>query len=212
VQRVASSPYLAAIALFVVCYTVLGTLLYYEQVNLVRTAIGSSADRTRLFASVDLAVNALTLAIQFFLTGRLLTRLGTTAMLVALPVVSLVGFVALAAWTVLPVLVVFGVLRRAGEFAISKPTRETLFTVVAKEDKYQAKNVIDTVIHRGGDAASSWFTAGLQWLGLSLSGMAFAGVPIAVLWLATALFLGRRHEALRARHAGAPPLAAGAGA
>jgi AAA family ATP:ADP antiporter len=201
VRRIARSPYLAAICLFVVCYTVLGTLLYFQQVSLVKQAVPDTATRTQLFATVDLAVNALTLLTQFFLTGRLLSRLGATAMLVALPVVSVAGFLALGAFNLLPVLVAVGVLRRVGEFAISKPTRETLFTVVPQEDKYQAKNVIDTVIHRGGDAASSWFAAGLQSAGLSLAGMAFAGVPIAAVWLATALFLGRKHERLRAAQA-----------
>jgi len=198
VLRIARSPYLLAICVFVACYTVLGTLLYFQQVSLVREALPDAASRTRLFAAVDLVINTLTLAIQVFVTGRLLSKLGATFMLVALPVVSVIGFAALGAWNALPVLVAVGVLRRAGEFAISKPTRETLFTVVSHDDKYQAKNVIDTVIHRGGDAASSWFAAGLKSAGLSLAGMAWTGVPIAALWLATAIYLGRKHEALRA--------------
>jgi AAA family ATP:ADP antiporter len=197
VLRIARSPYLIAICVYLVCYTLLGTMLYFAQTRLVPEVIPTAERRTQLFASVDLAVNALTLALQFFVTGRLLSRLGVTVMLAALPVVSIVGFLAFGFATVLPVLVAFGVLRRAGEFAISKPTRETLFTVVPREEKYQAKNVIDTVVHRGGDAASGWFAAWLQAFGLSLSGMAFAGVPIACLWVATALFLGRRHEQLR---------------
>jgi AAA family ATP:ADP antiporter len=196
--RIARSPYLIAICVFVACYTVLGTLLYYQQVSLVGEAIPDAPTRTRLFAAVDLVVNVLTLALQLFVTGRLLAGLGATFMLVALPVVSVAGFAALGAWNVLPVLVVVGVLRRAGEFAISKPTRETLFTVVSHDDKYQAKNVIDTVIHRGGDAGSSWFAAGLRSAGVSLAGMAWIGVPIALVWLATAVYLGRKHEALRA--------------
>ena len=173
-------------------------MLYFQQVSMVRDALPDPATRTRLFAAVDLAVNTLTLVIQVFLTGRLLSRLGATVMLVALPVVSVIGFAALGAWNVLPVLVAVGVLRRAGEFAISKPTRETLFTVVPHDDKYQAKNVIDTVIHRGGDAASSWFATGLKAAGLSLAGVAWVGVPIALVWLGTALYLGRAHERLRA--------------
>jgi AAA family ATP:ADP antiporter len=204
VTRVARSPYLLGIALFVLSYTVLGTLLYFLQVQLVGDAIADSAERTRLFATVDLAVNTVTLLLQFFVTGPLLSRIGATAMLVALPLVSLAGFTALATWTLLPVLVLVGVVRRAGEFAISKPTRETLFTVVDHDDKYQAKNVIDTVIHRGGDAASSWFAAGLKSAGLGLSGMAWVGVPIAALWLLVAWALGREHERLRARGAAAP--------
>lgn len=200
VVRVARSPYLLGIAVFVMCYTVLGTLLYFLQVNLVGSTISDATERTRLFAHVDLAVNVLTLVLQLFVTGRLLSRLGATAMLVALPVLSVVGFAALGLWTLLPVLVAFGVLRRSGEFAISKPTRETLFTVVGHDDKYQAKNVIDTVIHRGGDAASSWFAAGLKAAGLGLSGLAWVGVPIAVIWLAVAWALGREHESRRGRY------------
>ena len=198
VIRIGRSPYLIAICVYLVCYTLLGTMLYFAQTKLVSQAVASPESRTQLFASVDLAVNALTLVLQLFVTGRLLSKLGVTVMLAALPVVSIAGFLALGVATVLPVLVVFGVLRRAGEFSISKPTRETLFTVVPKEEKYQAKNVIDTVIHRGGDAASGWVAAALLGAGLGLSGLAFAGVPVACLWLATALFLGRRHEELRA--------------
>jgi AAA family ATP:ADP antiporter len=146
---------------------------------------------------MDLAVNALTLVLQLLVTGRLLSRLGVTVMLAALPVVAVVGFFVLGLAPVLGVLVAFGVLRRAGEFAISKPARETLYTVLPRAEKYQAKNVIDTVVYRGGDATSAWGVAGLYALGLTLSGMALAGVPVACLWLATALFLGRRHEQLR---------------
>jgi AAA family ATP:ADP antiporter len=195
--RVVRSPYLLGIAVFLLSYTVLGTLLYFLQLSLVGSAISDSTERTQLFANVDLAVNVLTLVLQLFVTGQLLSRIGATAMLAALPALSIVGLTALAVWTLLPVLVVFGVLRRAGEFAISKPTRETLFTVVDHDDKYQAKNVIDTVIHRGGDAAASWFTAGLKAAGLGLGGMAWVGVPIAVGWLAVAWALGRAHERRR---------------
>jgi AAA family ATP:ADP antiporter len=198
VIRIARSPYLIGICIFLVCYTLLGTLLYYQQTQLVPEFVKTPEERTRLFASVDLAVNVLTVLVQVFVTGQLLTRLGMTFMLAALPVLSIFGFLALGAMTVLPVLVAFGVLRRAGEYAVSKPSREALFTVVPREEKYQAKNVIDTVVHRGGDAASSWLAAGLAALGLSLSGMAFAGVPVALLWLFTAFYLGREHDRLRA--------------
>jgi AAA family ATP:ADP antiporter len=201
VIRIARSPYLSSIAVYLVCYTLLSTLLYFEQTRIVPEAIADPKERTQLFATVDLAVNTLTLLIQFFLTGRLLAKLGVLPMLVALPLLNLAGFGIFGFATTLPVLLVFGVMRRAGEFAITKPTRETLFTVVPKEEKYQAKNVIDTVIHRGGDAASSWFAAGLQSLGLSLSGMAFAGLPIAAIWVAVAVYLGRKNEALQAEQA-----------
>jgi AAA family ATP:ADP antiporter len=197
VARIARSPYLAGICVFLICYTLLSTLLYFFQTRLVPELVPTPERRTQLFASMDLAVNALTLVLQLFVTGRLLSRFGVTVMLAALPAVAIVGFLVLGFATLLPVLIAFGVLRRAGEFAISKPARETLYTVVPRAEKYQAKNVIDTVVHRGGDAASAWGVAGLQALGLALPGMAFAAVPIACLWFATALFLGRRHEQLR---------------
>jgi len=197
VIRVARSPYLLGICVFLVCYTLLGTILYFMQARLVPEVIPTPERRTQLFAAVDLAVNTLTLALQLLATGRLLSKLGVTIMLAALPVLSVIGFLALGVATVVPVLVVFGVLRRAGEFALSKPARETLFTVVPKEEKYQAKNVIDTVIYRGGDAASGWVAAGLLGAGLSLSEMAFTGVPVACVWLVAAIFLGRQHEAIR---------------
>jgi AAA family ATP:ADP antiporter len=197
VARIVRSPYLAGICVFLVCYTLLSTLLYFFQTRLVPEYLPTPERRTQLFATLDLAVNALTLGLQLFVTGRLLSRFGVTVMLAALPAVAVVGFLVLGFAPTLAVLVVLGVLRRAGEFAISKPARETLYTVVPREEKYQAKNVIDTVVHRGGDATSAWGVAGLQALGLTLSGMAFAGVPVACLWLATALFLGRRHEQLR---------------
>jgi AAA family ATP:ADP antiporter len=197
VARIGRSPYLAGICVFLVCYTLLSTLLYFFQTRLVPEVVPTPERRTQLFATMDLAVNALTLVLQLLVTGRLLSRLGVTVMLAALPVVAVVGFFVLGLAPVLGVLVAFGVLRRAGEFAISKPARETLYTVLPRAEKYQAKNVIDTVVYRGGDATSAWGVAGLYALGLTLSGMALAGVPVACLWLATALFLGRRHEQLR---------------
>jgi AAA family ATP:ADP antiporter len=198
VIRIARSPYLIGICIFLVCYTLLGTLLYYQLTQLVADVVKTPEERTRLFALLDLVVNVLTVLVQIFVTGKLLSRLGMTFMLAALPALSLVGFLALGAMTVLPVLAAFGVLRRAGEYAISKPSREALFTVVSREDKYQAKNVIDTVIHRGGDAASSWLAAGLAALGMSFSAMSFAAVPVALLWLWTAFYLGREHDRRRA--------------
>jgi AAA family ATP:ADP antiporter len=123
--------------------------------------------------------------------GTLMRRLGTAFMLAAMPVVAIVGFALLALHPVLATLVAFGIARRAGEYAISKPARETLFNVLPPEQKYKAKNVIDTLIHRFGDTSSSWIFAGLKGLGLSLTAMSWIAVPIAGAWLGTALAMGR---------------------
>ena len=199
ITKIAQSRYLLAICLYLACYSVLSTMLYSQQMRLVPEVIGDSVQRTQLFGWVDFTVNALTVLTQLLLTGRLLSGLGVTAMLAAVPAFNLLGFTIFGIAPILAVLVVFGVLRRAGEFAIAKPTRETLFTVVSKEEKYQAKNVIDTVVHRGGDMVSSWVSGLLQSAGLSIGESALVAVPIAGLWLANGLYLGARHEKIRAR-------------
>lgn len=185
------SPYLIGICAFLLLYSLLSTFLYFQQTELIPAAIKDSAERTRLLALVDVAVNVLTLAVQVLAFGALIRRLGTTFLLAAMPVVSIAGFALLATYPALATLVAFGVLRRAGEYALSKPARETLFNVLPPEQKYKAKNVIDTVVHRGGDMASSWIFAGFKGMGLSLTAMSWLAVPLAGAWLGVALAMGR---------------------
>ena len=195
--RITQSSYLQAICVYLVCYSILSTFLYSQQTILVPQVIPNSEDRLQLFASFDLAVNVLTVCVQMFGTGRLLKGLGVTAMLMALPIVNILGFGIFGIATVLPVLIGFGILRRAGEFSITKPSRETLFTVVPRVEKYQAKNVIDTVVHRGGDVTGTWVGSALHAFGWSVSQMSFAAIPIALVWILTGRFLGQRHEEIR---------------
>jgi AAA family ATP:ADP antiporter len=195
------SPYLLGICLFLFLYSLLSTFLYFQQAELIPAAIKDSAERTRLLALVDIAVNVLTLLIQVLAFGALIRRLGTTFMLAAMPVVAIAGFALLALHPGLATLVAFGVTRRAGEYAISKPARETLFNVLPPEQKYKAKNVIDTLVHRFGDTSSSWLFAGLRGLGLSLPAMSWIAVPVSLGWLGVALAMGRAANA-RQRAAG----------
>ncbi len=195
--RILRSPYLRGIALYLMCYSVLSTFLYSQQTILIPAVMPNSEDRIQLFASVDLGINVLAFTLQFFAIGWLLSRFGVVIMLAVMPLVSFLGFGVFGMWTVLPVLIGFGVLRRAGEFSITKPTRETLFTVVPREEKYQAKNVIDTVVHRGADATGTGIVSLLHSWGMGLSHMAFTAMPIALLWLGTGLWVGWRHEQIR---------------
>ncbi|MEJ2345228.1 MAG: MFS transporter [Gammaproteobacteria bacterium] len=199
VRLVAGSPYLLGVCTFVLLFTTLSTFLYFEQANIVKAAYDDPGRRTTLFASIDLAVNVLTIATQVLVSGRVMSRFRLSVALGAIPVLVLGGFTLLAAAPLLVVLVVFQVVRRAGNYALTRPAREVLFTVVDTETKYKAKNFIDTVVYRGGDAASGWLFGGLRELGLSLSAMAWIAVPIAALWLANGVLLGRRHERLRSR-------------
>jgi len=178
-----TSPFLLAICGYLLCYTALSTALYFQQVEIVRDAVPDPQERMRLFASVDLLVNGLTLAIQVLAFSRLAGLLGPAGMLAAVPLLSVAGFAWLGATPTLTALIAFGVIRRVGEFSISKPAREALFTVVPREERYKAKNFIDTVIYRGGDALAGWLFAGVS---------AFAAAAVAVAWTALALFLGVR--------------------
>jgi AAA family ATP:ADP antiporter len=155
--------------------------------------------RTRIFASVDLAVGVLTLLVQCFATGKLIARFGIGAALALLPVAFIAGFAVLAAAPLLAVVVGFQALQRTANFAVSNPAREALFTVVAREEKYKAKNVIDIVAVRGADAAGGWLFAALRSLGLELSALALAAIPLAAGGLALAAALGRAHEKRAAR-------------
>ena len=192
-----SSPYLLGICARLLCYTSLSTALYFQQVEIVRDAVPDSAERTHLFATVDLTVNSLTLIVQLLVSARLGALLGVGWMLALMPVASLAGFAWLGAVPTLAVLLAFGVTRRVGEFAISKPVREALYTVVPREDRYKAKNFIDTVIYRGGDAFSGWLVGALRGAGLGVPGIASAALPVAAGWVAVSFWLGRRQARLR---------------
>ena len=197
IAAILRSRYLLGVVIYVLLYTVLFGFAYLELARLVAATYQESAQRTALFARVDLAVNVLTLLGQLFLVAKLVEKLGVGVALALLPALGLAGFAAIALVPMLAILIVFQVLRRAADYAIARPAREMLFTVLAREAKYKSKNFIDTVVFRGGDAASGWVYAALKGLGLSLAGLAAAAIPGAILWLVVGLWLGRQHARLR---------------
>jgi AAA family ATP:ADP antiporter len=148
-------------------------------------------------------VNTLAIGTQMFLTGRLIKWLGVAVTLMVLPVVCVVGFASLGLWPMVAVLVVFQTLRRATNYAVARPTREVLYTVVSREEKYKAKNFIDTFVYRGGDQIGAWSYAGMVAIGLSMSGIAFVAVPICAAWMAIGYWLGHRQTDLARGQAGA---------
>jgi AAA family ATP:ADP antiporter len=150
---------------------------------------------------MDFAVNGLTLAIQLFLTGRIVHRIGLGWTLAMVPLLLVAGFLVLGVVPALGVVVVVQVLRRAGNYAIMRPGREMLYVVLGKEEKYKAKNFIDTVIYRGGDAFSAWVYAGMLAIGLSGAGIALVAVPLAGAWAWISFRLGNRQEQIAAAEA-----------
>ena len=192
ITMVMRSPYLLGICLLMLLFTTLATFLYFMQAQIIRDTFADSAQRTAVFASIDLAVNALTLITQLFLTSRLIKWFGLAAVLAIVPVLLAIGFILLGTSPVLGVLLVVQVIRRAGNYAVMKPGREMLYVVLSREEKYKAKNFIDTVVYRTGDAISAWVYAGMRSVGMSLSTIAWFAVPLALLWAWLAFGLGRQ--------------------
>lgn len=194
VRHILSSPYLLGVASLILFYTISSTFLYFQQVDVVTRVFGDDrAARTQVFGAMDIAVNALTLLAQLFVTGRFMKWLGIGAALAFLPLVTLVGFGFMGLAPTLGVLVAFQVARRAGNFAIQRPAREALFTVLSRSDKYKAKNFSDTFVYRLGDQVGAWSYTWMSVFGLSLSGLAFSMVPLSLAWLALAAWLGRKY-------------------
>jgi AAA family ATP:ADP antiporter len=199
VRQVISSPYLLGICLLVLLYTTLSTFLYFQQLTIVERAFDDSAKRTALFGIIELFTNSLTLLFQFVLTRHIVNRYGVARMLALIPVLLCFGFLVLGMAPVLGVIVTLQVIRRAGNYSITRPVREMLYVVLSKEEKYKAKNFIDTAVYRGGDMLSAWAYAGMNsGLGLGLSAIALIAVPISGIWAVTAYRLGKVQERLSA--------------
>lgn len=145
------SPYLMGIAFFMLFNSITSTFLYFQQAAIAEANFTDRESRTAFFANIDLWVNAFTLIFQLFLAGRLIKWLGVAIVLGSLPFVSIIGFTALAIYPSITMLLVAQISRRVSNFGLSRPTREILFTIVSREDRYKAKNFIDTVVYRGGD-------------------------------------------------------------
>lgn len=186
------SPQLLGIAVFMLLYSITSTFLYFQQAGIAENYFADSESRIAFFASIDIWVNSLTLALQLFLTGRLIGWLGVAATLCSLPFISLVGFAGLAAYPTVTVFVVIQVARRVSNFGLARPAREVLFTWVPREDRYKAKNFIDTVVYRTGDQIASWSYAGLAAIGLGMTGVSLVAVPMSAVWLLLSLWLGRQ--------------------
>src|ERR1700722_4548440 len=191
-----SSSYLLNVSLFLLLYAVTSTFLYFQQAAVVSHSFENRAAQTAFFASVDLGVNILTLAVQLFLTGRILKRFGVGTTLSLLPVFSVIGFGTVALIPTLASVVGFQLIRRAGNFAIARPTREVLFTVLPREDRYKAKSFIDTVVYRLGDQLGAWAFAALGTFGLGLNQVSVVPAAISGCWLANSWWLRRRQDVL----------------
>lgn len=202
------SKYLLGISAYILGYVSISTALYMLQGQIIASNVQDSDARRAFFAWIDSATNAFALIVQLFLTGYILRWVGVGWALGALPIVSIIGFLVLgiamllnpsdspvAGATILWTFFAFQVLRRGMNYALSKPSRETLFTLVSQEEKYKSKAFIDTFIYRGGDAgAAQVYRVLVESVGIGLAAVAFWTLPVAGLWLMIALLLGRAQQ------------------
>lgn len=190
---VTKSPYLIGICLFILLYSISIVFVTVQQAEAIEANYTSPIERTALFANIDIAVSITALILQLFVTSRLIRWFGYRMTLALIPIGVTIGFTVVAAVPILPMMIGLEIFRRSGDYAIMKPTREMLFSVVSRKEKYRAKNFIDTAILRTGDAASSWLYIGAKALGAAGSTIPIIGVILGTLWSTTALWLGSQY-------------------
>jgi AAA family ATP:ADP antiporter len=196
ITHICSSPYLMGLAATILLYTTTSTWAYFQQSDLTGQAFKTSSERTVFLADLEIWVNSITVLIQIFLTGRLLKWFGIAFTLVVLPFVSMVGFATMGVAASLAVLAVFQVARRAAAYALMRPSREILFTVLRREDKYKVKGITDTLGYRTGDQLGAWSYSGLRAVGLDLKGLSWIAVPVTAGWCVLSIWLARKQRVL----------------
>ena len=197
---ISRSPYLLAMAAFMLLYTITSTFLYFEQVRIVKETFSDRAAQTAAFGRIDLLTNLLTLVTQILLTGRFVRRLGVGAGLCLIPMLTILGFAALmlaphVGWPIFITFAVFQALRRSMHHAVDRPTREMLYTPLGPDEKYKSKSFIDTFVYRGGDLLGAWANA--------IKGFAatveLVAIALGVVWCVVGVFLASKHASLLAQ-------------
>jgi AAA family ATP:ADP antiporter len=188
---VATSPYLLGIGGYIVLLAISNTMIYFTQANIILDNTDTFSQRLGSFAQFDMLAQIATLITQMFITTHLIRRLGVGWTLTILPVVTVTGFAVLAVWPVYGVMAIFQALHRATRYAVARPARETLFSVVPPAEKYKAKPLVDVFLYRAGDVAGAGIDGALRALGLALGWVAAATVPLAAIWVVLSVGLGK---------------------
>ncbi|MDE2661887.1 MAG: MFS transporter [Gemmatimonadota bacterium] len=190
-RAVFTSPYLLGVGLWVVFMAISNTLIYFTQANVILGATDTFSQRVGSFADFDSLAQFGTLLTQIFITTHLIRKLGVGWTLAILPLVTVLGFVVLAVWPIYGVMMIFQAVHRATRYAISRPSRETLFSVVPPAEKYKGKPIVDVFLYRGGDLAGAGIDSLFAMLGLTLAWVAMSTAPLAGMWIVLSIALGR---------------------
>lgn len=195
VTEILKSRYLMGVTTMVFLLSLTATFAYFQQGTMIYDTISDTDERVQIFGLIDFSVSIGALIFQVFIAGPVLSNFGVKGGIIILPIVTVMGFALLAISPTIGVFIIFQTLRRASEYGMFEPSRQNLFGVVSREQKYKSKNFIDTVVFRGGDVANSWFYNMLSsGLGLTMGKVALVGVPIAAFWGILGWKLGKKHE------------------
>lgn len=198
-RLVYQSPYLLGICLLLVFYSTLTTFLYFQQAEILRDTFTDSETRTAVLAGIDFGSNLLALILQAFFTGRIVQKFGIAAGLAIVPTLLVLCFFALGLAPTLFAVIAVQVLRRAGNYSLMRPSREMLYVVLSREQKYKAKNLIDTTVYRGADVIGAWIYSGLGAIGMGIAQIAFVAVPLSAAWAWISFRIGKAHDARHAK-------------
>jgi AAA family ATP:ADP antiporter len=187
------NPYLLGIAVFILFYTAVGSFVYFELKNILE--VFTRDERTTIWAGINTSINVIAIATAWFATGRITTKLGLAKTLALIPVLVAIGLLVVAVNPIMAAIIAAQIILKGGNYSVTRPGREMLYTVVDRETRFKAKPVIDIVVYRGGDTVTGWAFAGLTaGLGLGLGVVAAIGAGIALLWAITGVYLGRKYE------------------
>ncbi|HJW09790.1 MAG TPA: Npt1/Npt2 family nucleotide transporter [Holophagaceae bacterium] len=189
------NPYLAWLCAYILLFSLGSTLLYLQQGAIVAKAFPDQVSRTAAFARLDIWVNVLSLLLQLFFSGRIVSRLGVPATLLLLPLLTFAGFGALAVWPVFAVLMAFQVARRGLHYAVDRPARELIYIPLSPDEKYKSKPFIDTFVYRSGDLLGAWTPGALALVGIPMAAASLLGSAV---WIGAAGWLGRSWRKARA--------------
>ncbi|MEM7281485.1 MAG: MFS transporter [Pseudomonadota bacterium] len=193
-RLVIQKPYFRAVMIVFLCANFLGGAMYMSVAQVVGETIANIDERTQFFARLDFWTSILALLGQSLLVRNSVRKFGIGWTLAILPLMSVVGFVLVAINPIFITLVVFNVVRRGVTFGLTKPTTDMLYSVVTSEEKYKAKNFIETTVYRGSDLVATWSIRALS--GIGISGVAWLCVPIGLLWTWLVLWIGKEYKRL----------------
>jgi len=186
---------LLGIAAFIFIFVGIGSFFYLAQKDILSEY--SKPKRYELLGKLDLYVNSLTILLGIFAANRIAGKFGLSTALAIVPVVVACSLVLFATSPTVIMFLVLQVLRKAGNYSITRPSREILFTGVDQEARFKTKPFIDVAIYRGGDVFWGWFFVALGTEGvfnLGLSQKLLVGAVIAIAWALLGYFLGKQHE------------------